>query len=93
MIKVSFWDLKGPSYLKENKGRDPEIFYDYTMVTDFITSIGKENVISINYFSRWQNHVSCAITYRDDELLTCPECSKEISNAFNFCPHCGARLN
>ena len=92
MIKVIFWDLKGPFFPKETKRGDPQVFYDYQIIADFITSIGKENIISINYFSRWQNHVSCAITYRDDELLTCPACGKEISNGFKFCPECGVKL-
>ena len=91
MLKVVFFELKRFSVLK-GKWNDPQQFTDYTVITNFISNIGEENVVSTSYYSSWKDTVSCAITYRDDELLTCPACSKEISNGFKFCPECGVKL-
>ncbi|MEA5135417.1 MAG: zinc-ribbon domain-containing protein [Candidatus Fimivivens sp.] len=94
MLKVAFFEIPSmlfkPKFVKAMRNQK---FLDYSPATDFIAEIGERNIISINYYCRGTAMPTCAITYRDDELLTCPECGKEISNAFNFCPHCGARLN
>lgn len=69
-----------------------QIFYDHSAVTDFISSIGEENVVSISHLNEGAATSACAVFYHDDELLTCPECGKEISIGFNFCPECGSKL-
>ena len=69
-----------------------EHVYGYSAVTDFIASIGEENLVSTSYFTRSDNVVTCAITYHDDTLMVCPHCARELTNAFTFCPHCATKL-
>lgn len=93
MIKVAFFKapmIFKPKFVKAMHNQD---FLDYSAITDFIAEIGEQNIISISYYCRGTASPSCAITYRDDELLTCPQCTRELTHDFTFCPHCGARLN
>lgn len=78
---------------KSVKPMKKQIFYNHSPVTDFIESIGEENVVSISHLNKGTVTSACAVFYRDDALLTCPQCGKEISNGFNFCPNCAAKLN
>lgn len=93
MLKIVFFDLKDTPIPTAKGWKNPQSFDEYTVITNFISSIGEKNVVDMSYFSRWHYVVSCAITYRDDELLTCPKCTQELTHEFTFCPHCGARLN
>ena len=92
MLKVKFFETdrtypKKPIDLLEN-----EIFYDHSSAVNFITLIGKENIISISFINRGSSQSACAIFYNDHELLTCPSCTREISDSFDFCPKCGVKL-
>lgn len=93
MTKTVFFNIYTSSRPKHVKAMLNQDFYDDSPATDFIAQIGEQNVISISYFGRGVGFPICAITYRDDELLTCPKCTRELTHEFTFCPHCGARLN
>ena len=92
MTKFAFFTIERSIKPKSVKSMHSQDFYDYSVISDFIATVGEHNVISTNYHSKFVNAVSCAIAYRDDELLTCPSCTREISNGFKFCPECGVNL-
>ena len=89
MLKIEFFAIMSKHFPKESPKH--KFFPQYEPVIDFIYQIGRDKVISYGFFS--DRAMPCiAIVYDDDELLTCPECGKEISNGFNFCPECGVKL-
>ena len=85
-IDKILFDADSDKRLKKQK------MFEYSNDTNFIASIGKENVMTISHLNLDSYHSACAIFYNDDELLTCPSCTREISNGFKFCPECGVKL-
>lgn len=92
MLKVVYFKVDSILKPKSVKAMKNQVFYDDLAVTEFIASIGEENVVSISHLNQGHSIPACAIFYHDNELLTCPECGKEISNRFKFCPECGVKL-
>lgn len=93
MLKMVYFNVQSSRQPKDKNNKTVKDMYipAYEPVTNFIYQIGKKNVVSYNFFGNFP--IPCiAIVYDDDALLTCPECGKEISNGFNFCPNCAAKL-
>ena len=92
MLKFAYFDL---FYAKNPKGIKPlegQKFLDFSVVSNFIATIDERNVISISHLNRGAAIPACVIAYHDNELLTCPSCTREISDSFDFCPKCGVKL-
>ncbi|MDF3003651.1 MAG: zinc-ribbon family [Oscillospiraceae bacterium] len=93
MLKMVYFSIFDVRIAKDQNNKTIKHMFipAYEPVTNFVDLIGKENVVSYSFFGD-SGVPSIALVYDDDELLTCPECGKEISNGFNFCPNCAAKL-
>ena len=92
MLKFAYFvldDAKTPKDVAPLKGQE---FLNFSVVTDFISAIGEQNIVSISHLNRGATRPACVIAYHDDQLFTCPSCTREISNGFKFCPECGVKL-
>ena len=92
MRKYAFFSINPVSKPKTTKALYKQEFYDYSIIDNFIAVIGEENVLAVDHLRSGTTFPACVITYKDNELLTCPSCTREISNGFKFCPECATKL-
>ena len=92
MLKFAYFELDDAKTPKDVAPLKGQKFYNFSVVTDFISAIGEQNIVSISHLNYTPVIPACVIAYHDNELLTCPSCTREISNGFKFCPECATKL-